>query len=279
MIHLKNERDIAGLRRSAELVGEVLTTVAQMVEPGVETHKLDEAAEALIRSKGARPAFKGYGGGGGLQPFPASLCISRNDIVVHGIPNGTILAEGDIVSVDCGVELDGYFGDYAYTFAVGEISEEDQRLLAVTKQSLYAGISNAYAGKRLGDIGHAVQTYCEDRGYGVVRDLVGHGIGRRLHEDPQVANYGRQGKGKKLKPCMTICIEPMINRGTADVEVDPDGWTVRTADGLPAAHYEHMVAVRRGRAEILSSFESIEAALRARGAFVAEPTPLAAVTS
>ncbi|MEM9998657.1 MAG: type I methionyl aminopeptidase, partial [Bacteroidota bacterium] len=201
------------------------------------------------------------------------------DVVVHGIPNGTMLAEGDVVSVDCGVELEGYFGDYAYTFAVGEISEEDQQLLVVTKQSLYAGISNAFAGKRLGDIGYAVQTHCEDRGYGVVRDLVGHGIGRRLHEDPQVANYGRRGKGKKLKPGMTICIEPMINRGTADVEVDPDGWTVRTADGQPAAHYEHMVAVRRGRAEILSSYESIEAVLHARGAFVAEPTPLAAVTS
>jgi methionyl aminopeptidase len=191
-----------------------------------------------------------------------------NDVVVHGIPGPHALAEGDVVAIDCGVELDGYFGDWAYTYGVGEISEENATLLAVTRQALEQGIAAAVAGNRIGDIGHAVQQYCEERGYGVVRDLVGHGIGRRMHEEPQVPNVGQRGHGKVLREGMTLCIEPMINRGTPEVTVDDDGWTVRSADGLPSAHYEHMVVVRRGRAEVLSSYAAIETALAAVGATV-----------
>jgi len=260
-IVLKNERDIAGLREAASVVERVLAEVASRVEPGVQTITLDRAAEEIIREAGGRPAFKGYQMSAGDDPFPGSLCISVNDVVVHGFPSTNELAEGDIVSVDCGVELGGYFGDFAYTFPVGEISEENAQLLAVTKQSLFDGIRKAYAGSRLGDIGHAVQSLCESHGYGVVRDLVGHGIGQNLHEPPNVSNTGRRGFGKKLKAGLTICIEPMINRGTPEVMVDADGWTVRTADGLPSAHYEHTVCVRKGGAEILSSYDLIEAAL------------------
>jgi methionyl aminopeptidase len=225
-------------------------------------------AEEIIRGAGARPAFKGYRMGSDSTPFPGSLCISVNDVVVHGFPSETPLEAGDLVAVDCGVELGGYFGDYAYTFPVGEVSEENRDLLNATKQSLYEGISQAVVGRRVGDIGNAVQRYCEARGYGVVRDLVGHGIGRRLHEEPQVPNIGRRGQGKRLKEGMALCIEPMINRGTERVAVDEDGWTVRTADGRPSAHYEHTVVVRRGAAEVLSSYDAIESALRARGAWV-----------
>lgn len=260
-ITLKNERDVAGLREAASVVERVLAEVASRIEPGVQTITLDRAAEEIIRTAGGRPAFKGYQMSAGDDPFPGSLCISVNDVVVHGFPSTDELVEGDIVSVDCGVELGGYFGDFAYTFPVGEISEENAQLLAVTKQSLYNGIRKAYAGSRLGDIGHAVQSLCESHGYGVVRDLVGHGIGQRLHEPPNVSNTGRRGMGKKLKQGLTICIEPMINRGTPEVTVDADGWTVRTADGLPSAHYEHTVCVRKGGAEILSSYDLIEAAL------------------
>jgi methionyl aminopeptidase len=247
-------------------VEDVLTEVASRIEPGLQTVALDRLAEEIIQAAGGRPAFKGYKMGGGTPPFPGSLCISVNDVVVHGFPSEEPLRDGDVVAVDCGVELGGYFGDFAYTFAVGEISAEAEALLAATKQSLYEGIGKAYAGNRVGDIGNAVQRYCESRGYGVVRDLVGHGVGRRLHEPPNVPNVGRRGMGKKLVPGMTICIEPMINGGTGDVFVDEDGWTIRTADGAPSAHYEHMVHIRRGQPEILSSFDRIEAALaRARG--------------
>ncbi len=266
MIHLKTERDIAGIRRAAGLVERVLAEAAAIVAPGVTTGELDEAAAATIRDAGARSAFKGYRINHETPPFPGTLCVSVNDVVVHGIPShAQMLREGDLVSVDCGVELDGYFGDFAYTFAVGEVSEENRALLETTKLSLYEGISQARAGNRVGDIGYAVQRFCEGRGYGVVRDLCGHGVGRKLHEDPQVPNTGRRGVGKRLKDGLTICIEPMINRGTADVTVDADAWTVRTADGLPSAHYEHMVVVRRGRAEVLSSFDAIEAALGLAG--------------
>ena len=268
MIHLKSARDLEGLRTSAALVGEALTEVARRIRPGVTTAELDRVAEEIIRDAGARPAFKGYSVPG-ADPFPASLCISLNDVVVHGIPSEAPLEEGDIVSVDCGVELGGYFGDYAYTFAVGEISEEKADLLRTTKQSLYEGIRYGLGGNRLGDIGHAVQTYCESRGYGVVRDLVGHGVGKSLHEDPQVPNFGQRGKGKKLRAGMTLCVEPMITAGTEQVVVDEDRWTVRTADGAPAAHYEHMIAIQKGGApEVLSSFESVEAVLADAGAFV-----------
>ena len=270
-IVLKNERDIAGLREAASVVERVLAEVASRIEPGVQTIALDRAAEEIIREAGGRPAFKGYQMSPDDDPFPGSLCISANDIVVHGIPSARELVEGDIVSVDCGVELGGYFGDFAYTFPVGEISDENAQLLAVTKQSLYDGIQKAYAGSRLGDIGHAVQSLCESHGYGVVRDLVGHGIGQNLHEPPNVSNTGRRGLGKKLKAGLTICIEPMINRGTGDVTVDADGWTIRTADGLPSAHYEHMVCVRQGRAEVLSSYDRIEAALATQRG---EPAPV-----
>lgn len=277
-ILLKTDADVAGIREAAKVVERALAAAAALVAPGTPTLRLDEAAEAVIRDAGGRPAFKGYRQGGGTPPFPGSLCISVNDVVVHGIPSDYELQEGDVVAVDCGVELDGYFGDFAYTFAVGEISEQAQALVDATRASLYAGIEQAVAGQRVGDIGYAVQTYCESRGYGVVRDLVGHGVGKRLHEPPNVPNLGRRGVGKKLQPGLTICIEPMINGGTGDVTVDADGWTVRTADGAPSAHFEHMVLVQRGAAEILSSYDLIETALAtARG----EPSaaPAAAVAS
>lgn len=260
MIHLKNDSDIKGLRVAADLVGSVLAEMARRVVPGVRTIELDQVAEEMILAAGARPAFKGYRVGN--EVFPSSLCISVNDVVVHGFPGDYELQEGDIVSVDCGVELNGYYGDYAYTFAVGTISDENRMLLDTTKRSLYEGIRKAVEGNRIGDIGYAVQSMCEAEGYGVVRDLVGHGIGTSLHEEPQVPNVGRRGNGKRLKEGMTICIEPMINRGVAGVTVGSDGWTIRTADGQPSAHYEHMVLVRRGEAEILSSYDSIEAVLR-----------------
>ncbi|MEP0545516.1 MAG: type I methionyl aminopeptidase [Rhodothermales bacterium] len=276
MIHLKSPRDVDGLRKSADLVGLAHTEVARRVSPGVTTMELERIAEEVIRDHGARPAFKGYTIPG-VDPFPATLCISVNDVVVHGMPSDYVLEEGDIVSVDCGVELEGYFGDFAYTYGVGEISEKREALLTATKQSLYEGIRYGIEGNRIGDIGHAVQSYCESRGYGVVRALVGHGVGRSLHEDPQVPNFGRRGTGKKLRAGMTICIEPMITGGTEQVEVDADGWTVRTADGEPAAHYEHMVLVNRGEPTVLSSFESIEAVLAEAGMFV--PGGEATVTS
>ena len=219
-------------------------------------------AEGYILRHGARPAFKGYRVAGNDMPFPGTLCVSNNDVVVHGIPNGKPLKEGDLISVDCGVVLNGYYGDSAYTFAVGRISPEKAHLCRITYEALYKGIEQSMVGRRVGDISYAVQTHCEQYGYGIVRDLVGHGIGRSLHEDPQVPNFGRARSGRKLKPGMTFCIEPMVNRGTGDVSTDADGWTVRTKDGLASAHYEHMVAVRRGGPpEILTTFEYIEAVL------------------
>jgi methionyl aminopeptidase len=276
MIHLKSDRDVAGLRRSADLVERAHVEVARRLRPGVTTRELDRVAEEVVRDGGARPAFKGYTIPG-VDPFPATLCISVNDVVVHGMPSDYELRDGDVVSVDCGVELDGYFGDFAYTYGIGEISEKRADLLRATKQSLYEGIRYGLHGNRIGDIGHAVQSYCESRGYGVVRDLVGHGVGRSLHEDPQVPNFGRRGTGKKLRAGMTLCIEPMITGGTEQVAVDADGWTVRTADGEPAAHYEHMVLVDRGEPTVLSSFDAIEAVLADAGMFV--PTGGAAVTT
>lgn len=256
MVHLKSQREIDKMRESADLVGRTLAEVARYVRPGVTTAELDAVAEDFIRTHGATPAFKGYKVSG--LTFPSSLCVSVNEAVVHGIPNDDALQEGDLLSVDCGVRLNGYYGDSAYTFAVGEISPDDVELCCVTYEALYKGVEQAIHGHRIGDIAYAVQSYCETRGYGVVRELVGHGIGRRLHEDPQVPNYGKAGKGRKLKDGMTICIEPMINRGTHEVVTDGDGWTIRTADGLPSAHYEHMVVVRRGHVEILSTFNYIE---------------------
>jgi methionyl aminopeptidase len=258
----KSPADIEKMRRAAGVVEDVLTMVAEQIGPGVKTSDLNRQAEEHIASVGGRPLFKGYEGGPGVQPFPYALCVSLNDVVVHGFPSDVPLEEGDIVSVDCGVELDGWCGDFAYTFPIGVISEEKTALLRATKQSLYEGIAKAVVGNRVGDIGHAVQTYCESRGYGVVTALVGHGLGQSLHEPPQVPNVGRRGNGKRLRDGYTLCIEPMINAGTPEVTVDADGWTIRTADRRPAAHFEHTVHVRRGQpAELLSSYDRIEAAL------------------
>ncbi len=259
MIYLKTDEEVDLLRISNRLVGETLGVVAEKIAPGVKTIELDKLAEDFIRSQDAVPSFLGYSG------FPNSLCISVNEVVVHGIPNDYELKEGDIVSVDCGVYKNGYHGDSAYTFAVGEVSEEKKRLMKTTRESLYKGIEAATVGNRLGDIGYAVQSYCEERGYSVVRDLVGHGIGQEMHEDPQVPNYGRRGKGKKLQDGLTIAIEPMINIGKKEVTMLDDGWTIPTIDGKPSAHYEHTIVVRQDKAEILSTFEFVEEVLKKKG--------------
>ena len=255
MIFLKSESEIEKMRVAAQLVSKTLAEVAKEIKPGVETGTLDRIAEDFIKKNNARPAFKGYGPKS--SPFPATLCISINEEVVHGIPGERKLNEGDIVSIDCGVEKDGYFGDHAYTFAVGDCSEDDMKLLKVTLESLYKGIDKAVHGNKIGDIGHAVQTHCEDNGFGVVRDLVGHGIGKSMHEDPSVPNYGKPGRGERLRTGMTLAIEPMITRGNWKVKTLDDKWTICTADGSNAAHFEHDVVVREGKADILSTFDYI----------------------
>lgn len=256
MFSEKTKEEIELLRESNLLVGKTLGEVAKIIRPGVSTLELDAVAEEFIRSNGAVPGFLGYGG------FPNTLCISVNDEVVHGIPSAKrVLQEGDIVSVDCGVLKNGYYGDSAYTFEVGEVSEEIHNLLEATKASLYKGIEQAVIGRRIGDIGSAVQNYCEARGYSVVRELVGHGVGKELHEDPQVPNYGSRGQGTKLREGMVIAIEPMINLGQRYVIMNSDGWTIRTRDGLPSAHFEHTVAVGKTAADILSSFKYVEEVL------------------
>lgn len=259
MIYLKTDEEIELMRAANLLVGRTLAEVAKIIAPGVTTRQLDKRAEEFIRDHGATPAFLGYNG------FPGSLCTSVNDAVVHGIPSDkVILKEGDIVSVDCGTKLAGFTGDSAYTFAVGEVSEEVMRLLRTTKESLYIGIEQAVAGKRTGDIGNAVQTFCEARGFHVVRELVGHGIGKSMHESPEVPNYGRRGTGAELRTGMCICIEPMINIGSKNVLTDRDGWTIINKTRKPSAHFEHCVAVREGKADILSSFDFVEEVLRDR---------------
>ncbi len=255
MIHIKTDEEIEIQRQSSLLVGKTLAEVARHIKPGVKTITLDKIAEEFIRDHGAVPGFKGYGG------FPATLCISVNDAVVHGIPGDNELKDGDIVSIDCGTIMNGFYGDSAYTFPVGEVDQEVLLLLERTKKALYLGIEQAVAGKRVRDIGYAIQSYVEGFGYGVVRDLVGHGVGRNLHEEPEVPNFGRRGTGPKLKPGMCLAIEPMINMGTKDVYQERDGWTIRTRDGKPSAHFEHDVAVREGKADILSSFDEIEEVL------------------
>ncbi|MBQ4549422.1 MAG: type I methionyl aminopeptidase [Bacteroidales bacterium] len=252
MIHYRTDSEIELLRKAALLVGKTLGEVGKHIRPGIRTIELDRIAEEFIRDHGAIPAFKGYEG------FPGSLCISVNDAVVHGIPGNYELRDGDIVSVDCGTILDGYVGDSAYTFTVGEVSEEIKLFLQRSKESLYKGIEQAVAGNRIGDIGYAIQSYVEQFGYGVVRELVGHGVGRKMHEDPQVPNYGKRGTGTKLSEGIVIAIEPMITFGKKDIIQERDGWTIKTRDRKPAAHFEHDVAVRNGKAEILSSFEWIE---------------------
>lgn len=255
MIYLKTEKEIELIRESSLLVGKTLAEIAKEIKPGVSTKKLDRIAEEFIRDNGAVPGFKGYNG------YPSTLCISINEQVVHGIPGNRILNEGDIASIDCGTIMNGFYGDSAYTFAVGDVREETLLLMKRTKESLYKGIENAIVGKRVGDIGYAVQKYVEGFGYSVVRDLVGHGLGKKLHEKPEVPNYGKRGTGAKLKEGMVICIEPMINMGTNRVIQERDGWTIRTADNMPSAHYEHAVAIRKNQADILSSFKDIEEVL------------------
>ncbi|PLX05625.1 MAG: type I methionyl aminopeptidase [Marinilabiliales bacterium] len=255
MIYFKTDEEIEIQRQSSLLVGKTLAEIAKVIKPGIKTIELDAIAEEFIRDHGAVPGFKGYGG------FPGSLCISVNDEVVHGIPGERVLEDGDIVSVDCGTFMNGFYGDSAYTFAVGNVKEEYLLLLQRTKESLYLAIDQAVAGKRIGDIGHAVQSYVEGYGYSVVRDLVGHGVGRNLHEKPEVPNYGRRGTGTKLKPGMTLAIEPMVNLGVKEVVQENGGWTIKTADSMPSAHFEHDVAIRKGKADILSTFDYIEEVL------------------
>ena len=257
MIYLKTEDEINLLRNANQLVGQTLAEVAKIVKPGVTTRMLDTLAEQFIRDHGAVPTFKGFPNPYG-SPFPASLCTSVNGVVVHGVPNDAPLQEGDIVSVDCGALLEGFNGDSCYTFCVGEVSEEIKQLLRVTKESLYKAIDQAIVGRRIGDISYAVQSHCEQYGYGVVKEFVGHGIGREMHEDPQVPNYGRQGIGKQLKNGLCIAIEPMITLGSPEIQLMEDRWSVITRDGKPAAHVEHTIAIHHGKAEILSSFEGIE---------------------
>jgi len=255
MIYIRSEEEIFLLRESSLLVGKTLAEVAKHLKPGIKTIDLDRIAEAYIRDHHAVPGFKGYRG------YPATLCISINDQVVHGIPGDMLLKDGDIVSVDCGVLKDGYYGDSAYSFEVGKVDDEKKKLLDITKESLYKGITMAIAGKRTGDIGFMIQNYVEKFGYSVVRDLVGHGIGENMHEDPQVPNYGKRDFGVKLKEGMVICIEPMINAGLKEVKQENDGWTIKTVDGKSSAHFEHQVVIRKGKAEILSTFKYIEEVL------------------
>lgn len=257
-IFLKTEDEIDLMRKANQLVGSTLAELGKHIKPGVTTLQLDKIAEEFIRDHGAVPTFKNfpnpYGG-----PFPASICTSVNDVVVHGIPSeDTVLKDGDIISIDCGTLLDGYNGDSAYTFCVGDVKPEVKQLLKVTKDSLYKGIEQAVAGNHVGDIGSAVQDYCEGFGYGVVRELTGHGIGREMHEAPQIPNYGSRGNGVMLKAGMCIAIEPMITMGDRKIWMLPDKWSIVTRDNKPAAHFEHTIAVRRGKAEILSTFEGIE---------------------
>lgn len=260
MIFLKTEDEIELLRQSNLLVGKTLAEVAKIIKPGVTTKELDKVAEEFIRDNGATPTFKGFPNQFG-EPFPASICTSVNDQVVHGIPNDIPLKDGDIVSVDCGTYMNGFCGDSCYTFPVGEISLEVMQLLKATKEALYLGIEKAIHGNRLGDIGAAVQEYCETKSYGVVRELAGHGIGKDMHEDPIVPNYGRRWNGILLKKGMCIAIEPMITMGSRQIYIENDGWTVRTKDSKPAAHYEHTIAIGVGKADILSSFEFVEQVL------------------
>lgn len=257
-IHLKNEEEIELLRQSSLLVGKTLAEVAKRVAPGVTTLELDTVAETFIRDHGAVPGFKN------LYGFPNTLCMSVNHQVVHGIPQDQPLKSGDIVSVDCGVLMNEFYGDSAYTFAVGEISEEVQTLLRVTQECLQKGIEAAVAGNRIGDIGFAVQQHAEANGFSVVRELVGHGLGKSLHEGPEVPNYGRRGRGTKLTEGMVLAIEPMINLGKKAVRQDTDGWTIITADGAASAHFEHDVAVKKNKADVLSTFDFIEDVLNAK---------------
>lgn len=252
MINIRTAEEIEIIRECNLLVSKALGEIKKHIKPGVTTKELDRIAEQYIRDHKAEPGFLGY------QGYPKTLCTSVNEQVVHGIPSGYQLQEGDIISIDCGVRKDGYFGDSAYTFGVGAISEENSRLLRITKESLFEGIKASIVGNRTGDIGYAVQQYCEKAGYSVVRELVGHGLGKNLHEAPEVPNYGNRGKGHKLAVGMVICIEPMINMGKKDVVQENDGWTIRTRDRKPSAHFELAIAIKKEGPDILSTFKYIE---------------------
>ena len=258
---VKTAEEIELLRENNQLVSRTLAELAKHIAPGVTGLQLDKIAEAFIRDHGAAPAFLGY------NDFPNTLCISINDAVIHGIPNDYELREGDIISIDCGTCMKGYIGDSAYTFAVGEISEEAKKLLRTTKESLKLGVAQAVEGRRIGDISHAVQNYVESFGYSVVREMEGHGVGTKIHERPGVPNYGKRGDGKKLIKGMTLCIEPMINQGKRDVQVDRDKWTLRTKDHKLSAHYEYAVAVGKDKPDVLTTFEYVEEVLRQKGSF------------
>ncbi len=255
MIKLKSPEEIEIMRESALVVSKTLGMLAAEIKPGANALKLDKMAEEFIREQGAEPGFLGMYG------FPNTLNMSPNAQVVHGIPNAEPLKEGDIISVDCGALKNGYYGDHAYTFPVGEIAEETKKLLKVTKESLYIGIREFKVGNRVGDVGYAIQKYTEDHGYGVVRELVGHGLGKKLHEKPEMPNYGKRGRGKKFAEGMVVAIEPMINMGTRSIRQLSDGWTILTADGKPSAHFEHDVAIVNGKPELLSTFQYIYDAL------------------
>lgn len=252
MIYLRSDEELDLIKVSAQVLGQAHAEVAKLVRPGVTTRELDKVAETFILDKGGIPSFKGF------NKFPASLCISINDVVVHGFPSRYELRDGDIISIDCGVQLNGYHSDSAYTYPVGEVSLSVRKLLVRTKESLYLGLEKAVDGNRIGDIGFAIQSYVERFGYSVVRELVGHGVGKSLHEAPEVPNYGKRGQGVKLKEGMVLAIEPMINFGKKGITQDKDGWTIRTVDRKPSAHFEHTVAVRKGKAEILTTFQYIE---------------------
>jgi methionyl aminopeptidase len=262
MIHLKTKEEIEIMRESALLVSKTLGLMAELLEPGVSTLELDKKAEEFIRDHGGIPGFLG------LYDFPNTLCMSPNEQVVHGFPNNDPLKEGDIISIDCGVKMNGFYGDHAYTFAVGEVKPEIEQLLKVTKESLYLGIEECKAGNRIGDIGFAIQQHAEKHGYGVVRELVGHGLGRKMHESPEVPNYGKRGRGAKLKEGMVLAIEPMINLGGRSIKQLADGWSIVTADSRYSAHFEHDVAIVNGKPDILSTFDYVEEALKKKGALV-----------
>ena len=259
MIYYKSEEEVELVRKSSLLVAKTHAEIAKLIKPGISSLELDKIAEEFIRDNGGEPAFKGYNG------FPCTLCASPNEVVVHGIPNNEPINDGTILSIDCGVFMNGFYGDSAYTYEVGEVKKEIQMLLKVTKESLYKGIDNAVSGKRIGDIGYAIQEHAENNDYGVVREMIGHGIGKNLHESPEVPNYGRRGSGIKLKKGLVIAIEPMINIGTRDIMQHSDGWTITTLDKKPSAHFEHTVVVREGEAEILSSFKEIEKIIKLNG--------------
>ncbi|MBD5193187.1 MAG: type I methionyl aminopeptidase [Bacteroides sp.] len=252
MITLKTAEEIEKMSAAADLVSRTLGEIAKWVAPGITTRKIDQIACEFIRDNGGKPACLGYGG------FPGTVCCEVNEIVVHGFPSNYVLREGDIIGTDTVVELDGYNGDMCYTFPVGEISEEARRLLVTTKESLYVGIEACQEGRRIGDIANAIQTFCEKRGYSVVREMCGHGIGRKMHEDPEVPNFGRRGTGPIIKNGMCICIEPMINQGSKNIVIERDGWTCRTRDRKLSAHYEHTLAIVDGKTEILTTFDYVK---------------------